>query len=576
MANYSGFLDGAMFISDQTENGNRLNNPGDQGINGPPQWQIEDPAEGNLAEILGDNFISGTQAAGTPTPAAMDTFSGAIATMPQDDFFEQIIVSPSILAYGLVLALETKKLNIYNAFRSTTRALNTFVSNAGAGVTVNGLPGLPANILAQTGLALTVDVSEDGPPSVNGTLDFTFDTGLQTVLVTAQRGVILPYEPVIPLRERIRSKTDVLRHAVGTEQRIKLREVPRQLFDLTFEVSGFDRQALEAILFDSQAGSFGVPLWFEPSVLTQAASISDLTITVDTTDFGDFRVGSLAIIWSDSTTFEALEVDSLTSTTITFTSILTKPFVIGTRVMPVRIAFARESNRSEKFPVNLSQMRIQFQVLDNDVDQGSTAAFPTFNSKVLLDEANPIAGTLSESWTRKTTVIDNEVGLFETFTDDPVTKRGFAKTFFCNSRQRLWEVRQLLHALSGKQTSFYIPSFFPEMTPTAGITSGSQTIKVENFGYTVFIKNQQPRNIIQVIKNDGTKIIRTVTTSIENSPTEETLTVDSTWGTDVALADFTRVEFIEEVRMDSDDVTITHTSGIGDATVRVPVVAVLE
>lgn len=545
-------------------------------IGGTPAWAAASVRNGELLEALDEAERAGTETlvviVATPKtePGVLDEPTVA------SDFFDRIIVLPKSINTGIVLGILEFTIEIYNSFRTQQHSFDSFTNNVGEGTSITDLPTLPSIISAQDSQLLTFQVLPVGPTTIIGTLDFVFDVSSASIPVTGSRSIVWPFEPEIPMQELLISKTDILRKSAGTEQRRAGRLSPRQVFEMRFSLEGADRNAMDTIIMSSQSQAVGLPIRHEAALSTAAVAINDTSISVDETSFADFRVGGLAIIWDDAVLNETLQISSVTSTTIGFATPFTNVFRSGVQVMPMRTAFMSSQIQGTKFPLNLQETTVRFTVLDNDVDLSDTSAFPTFNSKVLLDEPNMIRGTLRETMSRRIVNVDSEVGLFARFSNESISRRGHVKLFFSDSRQRLWEVRQLLHALKGRQISFYIPTFFPEFTVKADLASGSVLIDITNMGYTTLLQSAQPRNIIRVVVNDGTKLIRTVLSSIEVDSETERLTVDSTWGVNVPLANIERVEYVEKVRADSDEIRIIHESGQGDATIQMPIITVNE
>ena len=231
-----------------------------------------------------------------------------------------------------------------------------------------------------------------------------------------------------------------------------------------------------------------------------------------------------------------------------------------------------------RFVLGDGRIRTTFQVVDNEASLASTAAFPTtFNSKVVVDDGNYLEGRdKSESFRLQRFVLDNATG--EPAYDSlwPNHRHTTVKTWLARGRQRLWEIRQLLHALRGPQTSWYLPSFSEDFEAVGNFVSGSALLDVANWGYTRQVGSLPPRNVLRVVFNDGTPTIyRTILSSAEGSPTLETLTVDSNWGVDKTPADVERIELVEHVRFADDRIRMEHRQGQGTTRIAAPVVAVL-
>lgn len=585
-ADHDALVNDLLGITDQLENNPRLTISG-IGANLDPtvldtQWQIETLQDETFLEYLkvaAPVFAETTGALPAPVVptthgAFFDEFLGV-----GKDWFDNLYVIPELIDAGFVITEQNIPMQVYSSFRIATRSLDSVVNNVDAGVSLGGgFPLLPETIPPQTGFPFTMIISPTGPPVVDGTFDFVFD--VQTILVPVDglRTILFSLQPETnqAFRERLQFITEVIRLRDEREQRISLRKTPRQTFEMDFKLDGDNRQALEALLFDRQDKSFGIPVWFEPAFLTSPITAGDLVINVDDTSFGDFRAGGLITVWEDERNFEVAEVQSLTTTTITLTGSFTNNHPLTARVYPTRVAFLNDTISGRKNPVNLQETKLIFTVLDNESDLSDTSAFPTFNGKVLLDEPNLMRGTLSETWARNITVIDSRTGAFEVFSSVDLSRRGHTKRFFSDSRERLWQVRQLIHALRGRQVSFYIPTFFNEFTPTVPISSLDDTLTFTNFGYTQFVTQRVPRDVIRVVRKVGAPLIRTVIGSTILSADEERVQVDSTWGVDISLDEIDFVDYLTKVRLDSDEVTITHGKSIGEALVVAPLIEVLE
>lgn len=504
-------------------------------------------------------------------------FNGCISKTTGQDFWEDVYVIPSTIDLGLILSTINRTVSVYNAYRDNSQSLSSFTNNAGAGVSFTDLPALPQVIEAQDGFTATLQVTLDGPPTLNGTLDFVWAVGTRSTTLTGSRSVIFPYRPERPIKETLQFATNVIMARSGKEQRRSLRNVPRQVLEYQIRSVGSARRKLDLQVFEGQARVFGVPAWWETTSLTSSITATDTIINVGQTDFRDFRVGGLAFVIDEDDNFEALEIASFTTNTITFASAFEKSFDSGSLVVPVRSCYMQPRLTQDRFPLNLQDNVFKFRVIDNETSIASTAAFSTFNSKVLLDDNNALEGrTLRESIDRNVVMIDNGIGAPVQFTDQIASRRVSRKAFRTKTLQGLWETRQLLHSLSGRKVSFYLPTFSDDFQATSAVVSANDTIEVENVNYNGNGAQRIPKDVIRLTFADGTTLIRTIISSTEVSDDVERLQVDSAWGVDQDLADIERIEFVEKVRFDSDEVSLIHENIIGQSLISAPVRTVLE
>ena len=495
-----------------------------------------------------------------------------------ENWFDRLHIIPRRVDAGNILTVQVRTLDIYNAYIYEAHDLEAFINNAGAGTGITDLPSLPYTIPAQKSILLTLEITPDGSPTINTTLDFDTDEPyLLSIPITGTRIVMFPYEPEAPLIERLMFLTDTLEALDGTEQRVSLREVPRQEFVMKFlREDGVERQRIDFLMFDWSSRVFGLPIWTEPAYVTSPMTNGGTSAQVNDTTLSDFRVNGLAIIFEDEDKFDALEIDSIGATTINFKTPYLNDYAVGTRIMPLRTAITSIPVKEKKWAVNLAEFEITMRVLDNDVDLSDTAGWPTFNGKVLLNDPNAIETTLDGDIARQVTVFDGATGKFSQASTWNRARHGSAKTFITNTRAGLWKVRKLLHALRGKQVSFYLPTFTKDLTLAVAYASGNASIVVTNVGYARYAKQRTPKVNINIILKNGTTFERTITNSAEINAATEQLTLSSSIAQNIAVDDVARIEFYEKVRIDNEEITIEHRSTNGEATVGFPVKVVLE
>ena len=512
-----------------------------------------------------------------PTPVkssvpGLDFAGFLVDETPHLLWFEHVWSKPQRIDLGNMLTTITREIEIYNAYREADRTVNSVTNNAGPGISFIGLPGLPDTIVQQHSLIFDVQISTAGPPDIDGTIDIDMDTPDISIPITGTRVVMFPYAPESPLAEILEFKTSILMAADGSESRANLRKHPRQNFQFTIRVEeDEERRRLEALLFTWHPRVFGVPVWFEAKVLGADALINDTVITVDT-KFADFRAGGLAIVWDDYMTFDALEIDSLTDTTLTFSSPVTHDFNAGqTLVIPLRVGITERTINVVRQLNSMEDISLSFLIEDNETNFADTSSFNTHNSKVMLDDGNVVAGTtIRDNIEQQTMRIDNMTGKPVQFSDWPRGQYITRKGFVTHDHEGLWRVRQLVHALRGSQVSFYLPTFYRDIVVKADLASGSVLMDIEHIGYTDFVGGDEPNKSLWIELNDSTILTRQVDSSAELDATTERLTVDSSWASTILVGDIRRVSFLRLSRIADDKVSFLHDHG-GSAQIGFPV-----
>lgn len=485
------------------------------------------------------------------------------------EWFEQIVVQPRILALGNVLASQVRNIEIYNAYRRPRQTVQwtTFVNNVGAGVDVTNLPGLPFPLLATEGFIADVSISTTGPPSISGSLDFTFgppQSETVPVFVTGNRITIFQYIPQAPIGETLQFKTDILRNNDGTEQRVKVREAPRQIMSFTVRTDTVTRDQINAVLFDWQARVFGAPVWFEQRPLQTDILIGATDLDVDTAD-ADYRVDSLVMVWANNQTFEVLEIDSFTANNIVTKTAFTKAFSAGSAlVMPVRTAYTRPTLDDTRYALGATDFKMEFEVLDN-IDLSSLGPFNTYQgigqsiAKPILDGFNFMPGaTIGDGIRRKVERLDVQSAPPFQFSPwgkgKPIYQFGFeAKSF-----AEVYDWRQLAHYLRGSQLSFYVPTGRTDFKPIGDIADTATFIDVDNFGFTDFVQQVTPRSDLRFLRTDGTSSVHQITASQVQSPTVERISFSPAVSGFLPLTELDKVEFVTLCRIDRDTVQLIH------------------
>ena len=525
-----------------------------------------------VAEIENGSSLQG-QAQLEPNASAESalgavTHAGYLDPGLQADWFEKWHVFPGEIALGNVLTTQIVEVEIFNAFRNEDRTWQGFTNNAGAGITVTNLPALPTVLQALESFVNQVQVSTAGPPVINGSFDFDVDLDPPDVIVvpvTGNRITIFPYRPQAPIGEELEFKTDIIPLFDGTEQRISLREAPRQKFDFVIRVDdGRARDAINAVLFDWQARVFGVPVWWEARALDQPLTATDTVVQVDTSD-ADFRAGGLVTVYDDNFANETVQIATVNPTNLVLQVPIGRVFdAVNTIVMPARTCYTKPQTQNVRFAIGPADYKLEFLCLDN-VDLSDNSAFPTFQgvgqsvAKPLLDGLNFMPGqTINEGNKQRIERLDHETGPPIQFSGWGKGKPLYQYGFEPKSDAEIWDIRQLMHYLRGNQLAFYVPTGRTDFKPIADISNNDTQIDFPNYGFDQFVGGTTPRSDMRVLRKDGTYSMHTITgTSVVSDDVER---IDFTPGITPALplVDLERIEIATLSRISNDRVRFVH------------------
>jgi len=233
--------------------------------------------------------------------------------------------------------------------------------------------------------------------------------------------------------------------------------------------------------------------------------------------------------------------------------------------------------QSALFRRNLSIIGLTFRSTENDVDLADASGFGAFGGKPIIVENVARDPTVSETFGRALTAVDSVSGLDDVTTYWDVHKRGTMLTIRAVGLAAVWQLRGLIYSLRGRQASFWLARSSDDLVPVADLLGASDTIDVANYGYTQFVKTRLPKTSIRIsFVDESTPLLRTILSSSIVSAAVEQLTVDSNWPTLITPAEISRIEFVEKVRLDTDDVTIEYADGGNRAYMSAPVKVVFE
>lgn len=602
MTTFAGTL-GSWLITDQNQDGNgRLTQANwvADARTGSARWTAASLSNQDVSISDRDQDLSGVNATGNREPDYEVSFLGDIDNRAGAGFgwFEDVHVLPRSIDLGNLITSQTIDFDVFNGYRYAEKTFASFTNNAGSGISTSGLPSLPTSVFRLDTVEFDVIVDTDGDSTIDGTFDIVIGGETISVPISGSRIVMFPYQPNAPLDETLEFLTEVLTAVDGTEQRIALRKNPRQVFNFTVMADNDrERQRISNLLFDWQGRVFGLPVWAESTRLTSDVSVNDTTINVTSTANADYRTGDLAIVLKDDDTFDALTVASTTSTSITFSSEITNAYTAGDSdvlVMPLRTVFCESAVTRSKYKVGPEEFQLTFRVIDNDADLADTTGWTSHpsNSKVILDGSvkgvalNVVRGRHQGRLERRLVEIDSKTGLFTQSSPWNRSKDTEPLNVFVYDRALLWDVRQLLHALRGQQVSFYLPTFFPDVTVNSAVVSGGSTLQIVNAGYSQYSGDRVPRNLIRLTTTGGDEYIASVSSASEVDADTEALAVvvllknqvaaGPTWPDNIAVEDIERVDFVQKVRLASDSVTISHENGDGTANIKARIMTLFE
>lgn len=495
------------------------------------------------------------------------------------EFFEITHVLPRRIALGNVLTTQIVSVEIFNANRKTSITWNDFDNLAGTGIDLLGEPSLPVTILNLAGVTgLTLEVLATGTPTVDGTLEWTFSEGIVSIGITLNRVVLFALQrPELPFNEDLEFATIVNRAKSGKEQRIRLRNTPRQILNyLYFTDEGVEQSLIENLLYGNAGGVFGVPVWQEEMRISADAALGATAVTVESNANRDIRLEGLVLVVGANGS-EVFEVSALPDTaTIEFTNVTGFAYTIGDSVYPLRLCATSGEVSISRERLGGSRINVAFRSVENDIDIRNADFLGTYNSRSIVSGFNLAAGAVDQTAVRTLTVLDSILGqVFQESAEPNAVFRGVL-TLFAQGIAAIWSLRRLLHSIGGRQVAFYLPTNTNTFALTSSLISGENEMNIRNVKFAQFGQARLPRKTIRVTFNTGdASLIREIASATEVDAENETIELTENWPDTYLVSEVARIEIVELVRLNEDTVTLQWQPSGNSVKVTVPVIGTL-
>lgn len=370
----------------------------------------------------------------------------------------------------------------------------------------------------------------------------------------------IAYRPESPVVEHLVFKTQINASINNDEERISLRKCPRIEFEWNIAEG---KQPMENLLFGQAMDYMAAPFWHEPAWLTQTFSGGSDTAYVSSTAYSQFKAGQWALAIRPDGRFDLLKIASVGANSLTFENLPSYTYKQNHEILPVSRCVIEDVSVTKRMGHAVYDVKVLVEPIDNDL-----GVQPYTPGELVITNVNYL-GQSKETYRRPFYRADAPFGGFSQTVLWDHAGKGMTVGFSTHSRSELWELRKMLYRLGGRYIPFFLATFDEELTPSLGIDSGGTTLTIEACGYTDFAQGR--RGKIRVHLTSGSVIERVVLSSVYISSTVERLTVNEEWGETATAGEIDRIEYLDLVRLDSDDIVITHQNAIGNARCEVPV-----
>ena len=499
------------------------------------------------------------QAASTPWSA-----TGRMAHRFVDDYYDRIHLTPRQLALGNVVSQVVREVAVWNAWRARPATVTALVLDGGDGIAIapDTVPVAFAPLQERT---WTLTVATEGPPLIDARLAFVFASGeVWSLTLTGQRlqAWALPPDWSEPVGETLAWLTDVQTMLAGAVLRTPLRDAPRRTWEFSVLADRTERRLVENALYDWSARTWALPVFVDTTHLRAPLAVGTTRIAIDTAGL-DFVVGGLAMLWRDATTYELVEVVSLTAQGIELRAPTQAAWPVGTRLIPCRTARLGVAPELRRHSDRLVETRQRFEATE-PCDWPPLAPTARYRGLPVLEDRPDWSEAPTATFARRANVLDGEVG--RTAVDDV---SGLAWT----TQSHAWRVfsrasraahRSLLYWLQGRAEALWLPTWTDDVELLEPIGENATTLVVVWAGIARSLRLQAGRRHLRIELIDGRIFYRAIEAADEierpNGGRGERLRLDAALGLMVAPERVRLACWMALVTLAGDTVELQHHS----------------
>lgn len=350
------------------------------------------------------------------------------------------------------------------------------------------------------------------------------------------------FAPLLPFTETLSFLTDV-QVALEAESRTSAR-LGRMVYRLTHLLDNAGNLDAEGVFDDRRLTTMRVPAWGEA---TEFQSPIPAGVTVMPVAAADWRVGGQVFLASGSGRGgEAVGITAVGSGTITLASPTTRAARFA---MPLRVCKAQTPLTGTRVFDGLSERRVEFVSQDN-VDIGAHD-MPTVDGLLVIDDVPVSVRGTEQGMIHPVETLDDGPGGIEVVRARSGVDHRLSMAFTDRGAAAVWRRRQFWHALAGRATEFWLPSFARDMVLAEGIDAADLTVRLVAPGWS-------PTLLVGRVLSfdDGLGRVHRRVTGITVDGLDWIAAITGSPGRDIAPS--ARVSITRRMRLDQDDIQLQH------------------
>jgi hypothetical protein len=463
--------------------------------------------------------------------------------------YDKIYFTPSSFNLGAVTGDILRDCVIWNANLYNTTLSSVSYSQSGVVFSNGSLP--PDSLMALQEYDYVLSVDGEGSATVDCDILLTFSDGESfNVPVTGIRVVLWPWWPQVGMKEEIQPLTWVFTSDNGSEQRMRLRNVPRRSISITSLIEPSEWIVAQNLVRVRRSAHWAVPLAQEAAFITGTIASGSTVISVDTT-LAQFRQDGLALLWVDSGEYFLSTISAVTDTTITFSDDVPSTLTGEIRILPCDTArMLRFSSSTD--PVGNRTIQAGFQVYDGEDLSGQVDDVLLYGYSVLTERCE--GDNVSDSFETVVWDVDYDTGPANWGSLESRAKNDRRYQITLMDRASLWWFRRFVYSHTNRDP-FWMPTWESDFVVSANIGAASASIRVYDNG---LLLNKVGIEAIMIYWPDGTYSYHLVSSIASYDADETTISLGSNTpnGSTISASDV--VVSVMRKCVISGDIGITH------------------
>lgn len=400
---------------------------------------------------------------------------------------------------------------------------------------VEGTTGASASMIMGSLLMAT-----PGAAAVATVAGANFTVG--SVVILLGRNInLLPFAPdwSSPFKISRECKTDIITSRSANEMRRALRQTPRKNVESLVTTIGSDSQKLHAFVHSYQAQHC-----FLPDPTRKVKTVADMALGASTVD-----VGVTPPAWLAAGADVALRIPdrdpvimtvlSVAGSVVTFDATAWLDWPTGTIISPA-LAGRLKSDLTLIKPSNTNvKATIKFAVdVASEIGIAPSAATTMFNFREVFlfkpNWANEVSGDYQHDYD----TLDYGQGLTAYFDPVPYSKLMMKATFLGKTAAEMTLLEDQFVRMLGQQGEFYMPTFEPDMLPTADIGATDRTFDVAGWDVARAFSQDTVFRAVMVQLRDGTQLfarVEAIEGAVDGEAVNSRLVLDAPFGTAAPL-----------------------------------------